>query len=49
VKDNLPIAVRAIKAAMERDSASGNGIDVAVITKAGFKPLSKEEINELTK
>jgi proteasome beta subunit len=49
VKDNLPIAVRAVKAAMERDSASGNGIDVAVITKTGFKPLTKEEISELMK
>jgi proteasome beta subunit len=49
VKDNLPIAVRAIKAAIERDSACGNGIDVAVITKTGFKALTKEEIAELAK
>lgn len=46
VKDNLPIVVRAIRSAMERDSASGNGIDVAVITRDGFRKVEKEEVEK---
>lgn len=43
-KENAIIAAKAIKAAMERDSASGNGIDVAVITKSGIRYLKAEEL-----
>ena len=49
-KDDLPvdkgvdIAVRAISAAMGRDSASGNGIDVAVINEKGFRIIPDDEI-----
>lgn len=49
-KDDLPvdegvnIAIRAISAAMGRDSASGNGIDIAVISEKEFKELSEDEI-----
>lgn len=46
VKENLPIVVRAIRSAMERDSASGNGIDVAVITRDGFRKIEKEEVEK---
>lgn len=46
VKDNLPIVVRAIRSAMERDSYSGNGIDVAVITRDGFRKVEKEEVEK---
>jgi len=48
VKDNLPIAVRAISSALERDIYSGNGFNVAVIDKKGFRKLSDKEISELT-
>jgi len=48
VKDNLPIAVKAIKSALERDIYSGNGLNVAVIDKKGFRKLSDKEIEELT-
>lgn len=48
VKDNLPIAVKAIKSALERDIYSGNGLNVAVIDKKGFRKLSDKEISELT-
>ena len=39
IKDNLPIIVKSIKAAMERDAYSGNGMDIAVITKNKFQIL----------
>lgn len=42
------IAVRAVKAAVERDIASGGrGIDVAVIDKDGFKMLKKSEVEKI--
>ena len=47
VKENLPIAVKAVKAALERDIYSGNGFNVAVIDKKGFRKLSDKEIEEL--
>jgi len=43
-KEAVDLAIRALNAAMRRDSASGNGIDVAVIDQAGFRRLSQEEI-----
>ena len=48
VKENLPIAVKALKSAMERDIYSGNGFNVVVIDKKGFRKLSDKEIQELT-
>jgi len=48
VKDGVKLAVRAVKAAVERDIASGGkGFDVAVITKEGVKLLSDEEIKKI--
>lgn len=44
--DGVNIAIRAITAATSRDSASGGKIDVAVITKDGFKEISEEEIKK---
>ena len=38
------IAIRGIHAAIKRDAASGNGIDVAVITSKGYKQLSEDEV-----
>jgi proteasome beta subunit len=44
------LAVRSIRAAIERDIASGgSGIDVAVITQKGFTMLSDDEIKPLMK
>ncbi|MFP4169930.1 MAG: archaeal proteasome endopeptidase complex subunit beta [Methanomassiliicoccales archaeon] len=40
------LAIRALTAAMKRDSASGNGITVAVINKDGHRELSEEELKE---
>ena len=42
----VDIAIRAITAAKNRDSASGGEINVAIITKEGFKEVTKEEIKK---
>jgi len=44
--EGIDIAIRAIAAAIERDSASGGMMDVAVITKDGFKEIREEEIKK---
>lgn len=44
VEEGIDIAARAITAAMDRDSASGNGIDIAVINEKEFKMISEGEI-----
>lgn len=45
VEEGVDVAVRAIRAAMERDTYSGNGILVAIVTKdKGFEMLSKYTI-----
>ena len=46
VEEGINLAVRAITAAMNRDSASGGMINVAVITKDGFKEIPDEEIKK---
>ena len=42
--DGINIAIRAINAAMSRDAASGNGIDIAVISAKEFKMIPDEEV-----
>jgi len=50
IEDVKKLAARAVKAATERDIASGgSGIDVAVITKGGFKMVSDDEVKNLLK
>ncbi|MEW6749329.1 MAG: archaeal proteasome endopeptidase complex subunit beta [Candidatus Micrarchaeota archaeon] len=44
---NLPIAAKAVSAAMKRDAASGERVDLAVITKFGFKRMDKEDVARL--
>ncbi len=49
VEEASPLAVNALKSAMERDIATGNEIKVAIIKEdEGFEELSSEEIKELT-
>jgi proteasome beta subunit len=38
------LAIRAVTAAMKRDAVSGEGIDVAIISKDGFKMLDDKEV-----
>ena len=40
----LDLAMRGLNAALQRDSASGNGIDVLVITKEGMKKLVDKDV-----
>ncbi len=45
IEEGTSVVIRAIKAAMERDTYSGNGIRVAIITKEeGFKILPEDEV-----
>ena len=45
VKEGVDVAIRAIRAAMERDTFSGNGILVATVTKDdGFVMLSTKDV-----
>jgi len=45
-QEGVDVAVRAITAAKNRDSASGGMIAVAVITKDGFKAVPEEEVKK---
>ncbi len=48
--EGADLAIRALHMAMKRDSASGNGVSVALISSKGFKELTNEEIDKkLTK
>ncbi len=49
VQETLPVAIKAINSAMERDTATGNGIALVTITKEGFKEYDEPEIEELIK
>jgi proteasome beta subunit len=47
VKEGLDLAIRAIHNATKRDSASGENIDVVVITKEAFRRLDPEEVKSI--
>ncbi|MCX8198202.1 MAG: archaeal proteasome endopeptidase complex subunit beta [Candidatus Micrarchaeota archaeon] len=47
VKENLRVAARAIAAAMKRDAASGEHVDLVSITKSGFKRYDRTEVEKL--
>jgi len=50
VEDGVELAIRGIKAAMERDAFSGNGVRVATITKdEGFIKFPAEEVERKIK
>ena len=49
VEEAKELALRAIKAATERDTYSGNGFLVAEVTKDGYKMLEKEEVESIIK
>jgi len=44
--EGIDIAIRAITAAKNRDSASGGEINIAVISKDGFKEIPEDEIKK---
>ncbi len=43
--EGVEMAIKAVNAAMQRDSASGEGIDVYVINKAGVKKAAQKRVN----
>jgi len=47
LKEAISIVTKAINAAMKRDVASGEGIDVVAVTKDGYKEFSKEELEKI--
>ncbi len=49
IDEGADLVIRSLTAAMKRDSASGNGIDVAIITEEGYRTLKDEEIEERKK
>jgi len=44
VDEGVKLAVQAMNAALARDSASGNGIDVYVIDKAGYRMVISKDV-----
>jgi len=44
VQDGIKLAVKAINAAMQRDTATGEGIDVLTVTKQGIKKVLTKQI-----
>jgi proteasome beta subunit len=46
VDQGSDLAIRAITASTKRDSASGEGIDVAIITKEGYRQLDDKEVEK---
>jgi proteasome beta subunit len=49
INEGAKLAVRALRAALQRDAMTGNGIDVVKITKEGYKELSEKEVEKLLK
>jgi len=47
--DGLDLAIRGLNAATRRDSASGNGMDIAVIGPKGYVSTEREEIDKRLK
>ena len=49
-KEALRVAAKALLASAQRDAASGNGMDLAVITpESGYRQLSEDEVSDLIK
>ena len=49
VDEGIDLAIRGIHAAIKRDAASGNGIDVSFIDKKGYTQLTQEQVGERIK
>lgn len=46
VKGGIDLAIRGLNAAMKRDAASGDAMDIITITKKGFAELDKKDIDK---
>lgn len=49
IKEGIELAIDAIKASSERDTASGHGVDVFVITSDGIKQVAKQKVETVYK
>ncbi|USS40372.1 archaeal proteasome endopeptidase complex subunit beta [Thermococcus aggregans] len=49
VKKGVKLAIKAINTAIKRDVFTGDGIMVVVITKEGYRELSREEVEKIIK
>ena len=49
VEENVPVALMALTTAMQRDTATGDGVSLVTITKDGFKEYGKGEIDRYLK
>ena len=47
IDEGVALAIHALHAAMRRDSASGEGMEVMVITKEKQEEISGEKIDEI--
>jgi proteasome beta subunit len=47
IKEMLPVIVKAVNAAMKRDSASGDSFNIAVIDSKGYRELGEKEKKQL--
>jgi proteasome beta subunit len=48
-KEALNLAARSLSASGQRDAASGNGMDLAVIDNDGFRQLTDADVESLLK
>jgi len=46
---NMPVAAKAVSAAMKRDAASGENVDLVLVTKKGFKRIPRDEVKRILK
>ena len=46
VQEGADLGIRAVTAAMKRDAVSGEGIDVAIISREGFKTFDDKEVEK---
>ena len=47
--EGLQLAVASLKAALQRDAATGNTIEASIINKDGYKSVGRDRIDEILK
>jgi proteasome beta subunit len=47
VEANLPVAAKAVSAAMKRDAASGENVDLVMLTKIGFRRMPRDDVKTI--
>lgn len=48
-EENMRIAAKAVSAAMKRDAASGENVDLVLVTKSGFARIPREDVKKIIK